>query len=179
MLTPDEERALRELLEQRADLDAMIDAPRLTPTEIEITRAITQQYPKLQGVLRESQTVGAPALLRRLFVLEAEGEQTVSAASAYMIVLPTIPVNSNTDPAHTFYLPSVYVKDDVGATILSHASGVWSDGVTFPTAGIHAGIVRYREAGPPDEIVVWLQLYNSHAADLDVLYKVYRLAGLT
>lgn len=182
MLTDDETQQVRALLAQQDEVRRLLDGPRLSAAEATWLRQIVPQQHKLQALLRDARTVGAPSLLRRLFVQVADGTETVAAgAEADVTEIDVVPVNANADLAHRFYLLSCYDTAKDADPVAQNATVVgWMTTVAvFDAPGVHTALWKYRATSGDDRLIVNLRIVNATAEEIDLAYRVYRVAGLT
>ena len=150
----------------------------MTPTdEAELLRLL----PYLREVVQEQGQVGAPKLLRRLFVLEAEGTVDVASGDQALIALSSVDISAglpNGQP-HRFWLYSV-VYEHVSIfsyQTVGHVAGV---GDTEINAGLQCWIQTRRTTSTPKAIAADLVIsYHGAGTASGVAYKAYRIAGLT
>ena len=184
MLTPDEETAVRALLAERPSaeevrgLRALLDEDRLTVAETRRARDLVNVDRQLHLLAQEARTIGSPTLLRRLFVLVAEGTATVASLDDATVALEDVPINANADLAHTHYLVSAY-NSDQDADVTGQGAVVEMSGIVAALAqGIHTMILKNRATSGDDRITVQLRIVNYTGAEVDVAYQVWRIVRL-
>ena len=123
----------------------------------------------VRELLRDTRSVGAPALLRRLFTLQASDNVTVNSGNT----ATEGPFTPHEDRTHGHYLLSLKCDSAVDVYLMP----VFDAPGMYPPA-VYGGLLRRYVTGPPAKYDHYIKITNTTAINLNVYYELWRIPGL-